>query len=228
MKVMPTKKVFSIPVLFVILLGFISFCEFASARSHHKRDQSQSSQPGVFDYYLLNLSWEPEFCQSPRNADSEECLKPTKGFVVHGLWPQFTNGYPEHCSTAAGPANPSAFLDLIPTAWLVQHEWTTHGTCSGLSADDYFALIRTARASIKIPDQFSKPGEQFTIAPAEVKQSFVSANPNLRTEDIAVSCGNNYLTAVEFCMSKDGLKPMACTSGVRDCRANTITVTGLQ
>jgi ribonuclease T2 len=39
---------------------------------------------------------------------------------------------------------------------------------------------------------------------------------------MAVSCGNNYLTAVSMCMSKD-LKPMACQN-LRDCRANVIRV----
>ena len=38
-----------------------------------------------FDYYLLNLSWSPEFCYSHQSAP--ECGKGAT-FVLHGLWPQ--------------------------------------------------------------------------------------------------------------------------------------------
>src|SRR5580698_10240981 len=90
----------------------------------------QPTTPGAFYYYLFNLSWEPEFCHSPRNASSDECKTGGRGFIVHGLWPQFTIGFPEHCSNAAGPDNPAAMLDIMPSISLVQHEWSTHGTCS--------------------------------------------------------------------------------------------------
>src|SRR5277367_4549479 len=211
----PMQRTLSITI--GLLAGFLVLLPSAQAQ------RGQPSQPGVFDYYLLNLSWEPEFCHSRRNADSEECQAGGRGFVVHGLWPQFTNGYPEHCSNAPGPSDPSRLLDFMPTTWLVQHEWSTHGTCSGLSADDYFSLVRKARASINIPEKLARPSQSFSIMPSDVKQAFVEANPGLGSEDIAVSCGNNYLTAVEFCLSKDSLKPMAC-SAVRDCRANVIRV----
>lgn len=181
------------------------------------------SQPGVFDYYLFNLSWEPEFCRSPRNVDSEECRTGGRGFVVHGLWPQFTRGYPQRCSYAPGLTDPSTMLDLMPSTGLVQHEWMTHGTCSGLSADDYFAKLRQARSSITIPSQLRQPAEGFSITPSDLKQSFADANPGLSTDDMAVSCGNNYLTAVEICLGKDTLRPVPCET-IRDCHANIVRV----
>ncbi len=44
-----------------------------------------------------------------------------------------------------------ATLNYVPTESLIQHEWATHGTCSGMSAADYFAALRRARDSIVIP-----------------------------------------------------------------------------
>ena len=111
----------------------------------------------------------------------------------------------------------------MPDPGLIQHEWQTHGTCSGLNAGDYFELIRKAFSSVKIPVRLAAPAEQFSLRPTEIKEGFVQANPGLRQDNIAVSCGNNYLTAVEICMSKD-LKPIAC-EGIRDCRANVIRIT---
>ena len=112
--------------------------------------------------------------------------------------------------------------DIMPDVGLVAHEWTTHGTCSGLAAEDYFKLLRRAFKSINVPERFAAPGTTFSIAPQEVKSAFIAANPNLKPEDMTVGCGNNYLTAVSVCMTKD-LTAIACQN-LRDCRANVVRV----
>jgi ribonuclease T2 len=166
------------------------------------------------------MSWSPEFCFS--KPDNPECSG-HYGFIVHGLWPQFRNGgWPESCGQQPGPSNPSKMLDIMPDPHLVQHEWTTHGTCSGLSADDYFSLIRRTFSSVTIPQQFVRPGRQFSISPGALKQTFAQANPSLSSEDIAISCKGAYLVAVEICVTKDG-KPTPCT-GIRECKAGTLRV----
>jgi len=113
-------------------------------------------------------------------------------------------------------------LDIMPDERLIQHEWTTHGTCSGLSAEEYFTLLRRAYTSIKIPAQLAAPAESFTIPPGELKEKLLEVNPRLSRENIAVSCGNNYLTGIYVCLTKD-LQPTTCTD-LRDCRANVIKV----
>jgi ribonuclease T2 len=192
---------------------------------HHGASQARQGTPGEFDYYLLTLSWSPEFCYS--HADKPECQSGHHGFVVHGLWPQDApQGYPENCSTAPGLANPAEMADLMPDAGLVAHEWSTHGTCSGLDAENYFQLLRRAFQSVKVPQRFVSPRENFSIAPQEVKSEFVQSNPNFSAEEMTVSCGNNYLTAVSLCLTKD-LKPTACQN-LRDCRANVIRVPAIK
>ncbi len=92
-------------------------------------------QVGRFDFYLLTLSWSPEFCAT--HPGKPECAA-APGFVLHGLWPQNNDGtYPQHCSDAPGPQDTAALRDLFPDAGLLEHEWETHGTCSGLSPDTY-------------------------------------------------------------------------------------------
>ena len=54
-------------------------------RPHTAAFAAQPSATKNFDYYLLNLSWSPEFCHSHPNAT--ECAQ-RAGFVLHGLWPQ--------------------------------------------------------------------------------------------------------------------------------------------
>ncbi len=196
-----------------LLLACIAYAK--QHRTHHA-----ASKPGEFDFYVLALSWSPEFCYSHR--ESPECQDKHFGFVVHGLWPQFTNGYPENCSNAPGPSHPESMTDIMPDASLVEHEWARHGTCSGLDADAYFKLVRQAYSSLHIPAALVAPHQSSNISPDELKEQFVKANPRLRTEDIRVSCGNNYLTAVSVCFTKS-LDPADCGS-LRDCRATTIRV----
>jgi ribonuclease T2 len=200
----------------------------AAQSSHHHHgntDEGQNGTAGQFDYYLLTLSWAPEFCHS--HGDSPECSGQHFGFVVHGLWPQYTAGsWPQNCSTVPGLADPSTMTDIMPDPSLIAHEWAKHGTCSGLDADGYFKLIRQAFTSVHIPQRFASPSQSFMLTPGEVKDQFVQANSQLTSEDMTVSCGNNYLTAVSICMDKN-LQPIACRN-LKDCRANKVKVPPVQ
>ena len=205
----------------VALLLLLLIAVAAGYSKHHNSNRASQGQPGVFDYYLLTLSWSPEFCHG--HPDKPECQSERHGFVVHGLWPQYAAaGYPENCSTAEGLAHPTEMADIMPDSGLVAHEWSTHGTCSGLDAENYFRLLRQAFLSVKVPSRFAAPQENFSISPQQLKAAFVQANPNFSAANMTVSCGNNYLTAVSLCLTKD-LKPTACQN-VRDCRANVIRV----
>ncbi|WP_348268439.1 hypothetical protein [Edaphobacter sp. DSM 109919] len=123
----------------------------SNIRQQSSRQQARTTQAGAtsqpFDYYLLNLSWSPEFCHSHTTA--AECAQ-HRAFTLHGLWPQNNTG-------------PYQILDL-----------------------------------------------------------FAKTNPSFPPESLALSCGNNYLTAIEVCMSKT-LQPIAC-GAIRTCRANTVRI----
>lgn len=173
-----------------------------------------------FDYYLLNLSWSPEFCYSHPNA--AECASHS-AFVLHGLWPQNNNGtYPHDCSTAPGPADPHQYIDIYPDQGLLQHEWQTHGVCSGLSADAFFQTARAAARSIDIPPTLTSLTAQTSLPPDQIVTLFTASNPAIPAQSIVVSCGHNFLTAIEVCLDKR-LHPIACSS-VPSCRANTVRI----
>jgi len=192
---------------------------FQPRRSRRNRTNAQAA-PGEFDYYLLNLSWSPEFCAT---HNSPECGRGL-GFVVHGLWPQNDDGtYPENCSNAPGPSNPQQYTDLIPTTSLIAHEWQTHGTCSGLAAEAYFATIRKADQEVHIPSGIGSGSDASGVSPSQFIARFASAYPSFPAGSILLSCGNNRLTAIEICMTKD-LQPEACQN-IRSCRANVIQIT---
>jgi ribonuclease T2 len=191
-----------------------------SASSASDRAKPHVATGSGFDYYLLNLSWSPEFCYS--HSDAPECASHST-FVLHGLWPQNTSGsYPENCSDAPGPSDPSSFSDIYPDQGLLQHEWHAHGTCSGLSANDFFSNARAAYQSITIPPTLAGLTAQTLMPPDEIVSLFTRSNPGLAPESIAISCGHNFLTAVEVCLDKS-LHPIAC-GPIRSCRANTVRI----
>ena len=195
---------------------------YSSERRDHRRNRQQASDtPGAFDFYLLTLSWSPEFCYSHPTAT--ECAQhPT--FVLHGLWPQNTDGsYPEHCSDAPGPANPSQYSDIFPDQGLLAHEWQTHGTCSGLAPDAYFQLARRAFQSVHIPQQLAGVTHQISLTPDAILNDFAQSNPAVPTSDMALSCGSNFLSAVQVCLDKN-LNATSCSS-VRTCGATSVKVT---
>src|SRR5271169_3295970 len=95
-----SKKLFTLSLL--IALG----CSLTvNSFAKHKKQPAPASEIAAadFDYFLLTLSWAPEFCASnPKGKSSTECdPKKHYGFVVHGLWPQNNTGaYPHDCAPA--------------------------------------------------------------------------------------------------------------------------------
>jgi len=203
----------------------LSISGAGSARSRRRN----SSGSGDFSYYLLVLSYAPDFCdQAQSNQDPRECGAGRKiGFVVHGLWPQGESSRgPEHCA-AASPVSQAivqAMLPYIPSQSLIQHEWSAHGTCSGLTAAAYFAAVRKARDSVRIPPDLNQPSRPLRFSPSEIESKFGSANPSFPGEAFRTSCyRDNELEEVRVCLGKD-LSPRACGSSAGECRAAAVSL----
>src|SRR5271157_353605 len=219
------KKLATLSLL--IALGCsLSVNEFAK---HKKSDSSSSSTTaaGDFDYFLLTLSWAPEFCATnPNGRTSAECAPSHHmGLVVHGLWPQYNNGkWPQDCATTPPVSSSTVdhMMPIMPGSSLIQHEWAKHGTCSGLSTQDYFAAIEKLYTGLQVPDDFKKPSESAQTAPSNIEKEFASAN-SAPPEAFRVSCPQNEFSAVEVCLSKD-LKYQACPTTVKECKAGKIEV----
>jgi len=110
--------------------------------------------------YALAISWEPAFCL--QHSSKPECTSETPSrhdaqyFSLHGLWPQSGS----YCGVSAAQksadqagdwaALPAVTLQASTEAllqvdepgtqsYLERHEWIEHGTCSGLSQQNFFA-----------------------------------------------------------------------------------------
>jgi ribonuclease T2 len=185
-----------------------------------------ASPSSNFDYYLLALSWAPEFCAvHDDTASSSECdPRHHSGLVVHGLWPQNNDGtYPQNCAPARPVAEQTVqhMLAVMPARGLIQHEWATHGTCSGLAAQDYFAAVEKAFNALQVPSEYRAPPQTISASPSDIEQKFAEANHAPRGA-FRVSCSKGEFTALQVCLTPD-LQYRDCGS-LRDCRARQVTI----
>ncbi len=207
---------------------FVAALALAFAGGAAAAQDRRQNEPGQFDFYVLSLSWSPSFCaasaeraaertaEQPADQPSDrpaergrrdtQCGPRPYSFVVHGLWPQYEQGFPEFCQVPAPRLNRdivSSMLDLMPSPRLVFREWDRHGTCSGLAPRAYFDTVRKARAVVKIPPEYMDVKETLTVTPDEVEEAFVKANPGMTRDSIAVGCDRTRLHEVRVCLSRD-------------------------
>lgn len=202
--------------VFAMLIGFISALIGSVAHANGEK-------AGEFDYYVMALSWSSNWCALEGDARGEDQCLPGKGltFTLHGLWPQFEDGWPEYCRTTARDPSRSQsaeMADIMGGAGLAWYQWKKHGRCSGLSASDYYALARKAYASVKVPPVFAKMSKTLEVPASVVEDAFVEANPGLQRDEITVTCRAGMIQEVRLCLTKD-LQPRRCGSDtIRDCK----------
>ena len=183
---------------------------------------SANGTAGEFDYYVLSLSWSPNWCAREGDArGSPQCDDGTGfGWVLHGLWPQYERGWPDYCRTtysAPSRSQTEAMSDIMGTSGLAWHQWRKHGVCSGLSPTDYYALSRDAYGLVVRPDVFRKLQNAVTLPAALIEEAFVRENASISRDGLTVTCRDGHIQEVRICLTRD-LEPRRCGADViRDC-----------
>ena len=209
--------------------------------------RADGEKSGVFDYYVMALSWSANWCEIEGDAKrSPQCDEAEDfGWTLHGLWPQFHRGWPAFCPTVQPQPRRSmteamahdigrrlghravqpqprrsmteAMADIMGTSGLAWYQWKKHGVCSGLSAADYYALSRRAYDSVQRPAVFRKLQDPVRLPAAVVEQAFLKANPGMEPDMVTVTCRDHMIQEVRICLSRD-LTPVPCgRDAVRDC-----------
>ena len=166
-------------------------------------------RPGDFDFYVLALSWSPTFCATEADAEMTQQCRAGAGhrFILHGLWPQYEEGYPEYCGDGDSEHIPAALAasveDLTPDPGLIRHTWRKHGTCTGLPPEVYFATARAAAERIEIPAAFVRAGSGRRVSAEAAESLFATANPGLNEDAIAVSCESGWFKEIRICLTRD-------------------------
>lgn len=198
---------------------------FLIAACHHQAAPTPPpAPPSEFGFYLLAMMWAPPCAHE---------------LTLHGLWPNYTeeqaHGRPQawpqfcgayaHCekaedaSCAPGAPVPDALAALAPEyvkGTLATHEWSKHGSCTTLSAADYFAAELSAIHSLPgngTPDVL-RAAAGHDLARADLQGAF-----GIARESVVLGCDAHCrLTQVGFCLAKDAEEhptaPTPCTASV--------------
>jgi ribonuclease T2 len=184
--------------------------------------QADGEPAGEFDYYVLSLSWSPNWCALEGDArGSDQCDKRhDHGWTLHGLWPQFHRGWPSFCRTPEAPPSrrmTADMADIMGSPGLAWHQWKKHGTCSGLAAQDYFTLSRRAYDAVTRPAAFRKLDKTVRLPARLVEDAFLQDNPTLTRDALTITCVDGHIQEARICLSRD-LDPAPCGRDViRDC-----------
>lgn len=123
-------------------------------------------------YYRLELTASATFCKGRNNQNDPSCKDfPKEGAIqLHGLWPNYKEGYPTGiCNASECPPHRPTYCEYPSPpnlyeseGWksikgymaglekcLERHEWVKHGVCSPMSAPAYFewSLAKTKEIS---------------------------------------------------------------------------------
>jgi len=212
----------------IVLIALLMMVGLSTADAR-QRNPRPDAVAGQFDYYLLSLSWSPTFCLT--HGNNEQCSGKGYGFVLHGLWPQYLKGgWPQECA----PITPLSVADraqggsLYPSRSLVDHEWTKHGTCSGLSASAYLSTADKAVGRVKVPAALQPSEGSQSFSPQAIVEMFRRSNPGLPEDGVVVRCSGPQLAEVRVCLSKD-LAFTSCGRGVKmQCQQDQVRVPGVR
>ena len=101
---------------------------------------------------------------------------------------------------------------------LAWHLWKKHGSCSGLSAEDYFAKSREAYGIITQPKVLNRLDKLVRVPASVIEDAFVQSNPFLERDMITITCRQGYIQEARVCLSKS-LQPVPYGRDViKDCK----------
>lgn len=156
--------------------------------------------------YTLAVTWAPEYCYSHKREPNAqfECGAAQFGFALHGLWPDGIGPeWPQYCKSTAllPPATLRQNICYTPSAQLLQHEWSKHGTCTGLSPDAYFARSTGLYGRLHFPDLLGM--SRGATSAGAVAQAIAAANPGITPDMMRVTATRDgWLDEVWFCLDK--------------------------
>lgn len=200
----------------LFLLAIAALCWAGVARAEGER-------AGNFDYYVLSLSWSSAWCALEGDSRNDPQCDDGRGltFVLHGLWPQFEDGWPSFCRTVERDptrAETAGMADIMGGSGLAFYQWKKHGRCSGLSASDYYLTARQAYRRVAVPDFFGKVSRALEVPASVIEDAFLDANPGLARDQITITCADGLIQEVRVCLSTDLDYRRCGTDAIRDCR----------
>ena len=170
--------------------------------------------------YTLALSWSPEFCK-PREGQRAHAVQCSGdhgrfGLVVHGLWPDGGQSWPQWCEAGGklAPADVRGAMCMMPSASLIARQWAKHGSCMTKRPSTYLKVTGILWESLRLPD-YDRLSRERGLAAGRIREAFVEANPGWQADAISVKLNERgWLEELRLCYSAH-FRPTRCPSGRR-------------
>lgn len=166
--------------------------------------------------YTMALSWSPEFCKtrSDQRSHAVQCggANGSFGLVVHGLWPEAGQSWPQWCEARAAltPADIRGAMCLMPSERLVARQWAKHGSCMVKRPANYLKVIGILRGGLRLPD-YDRISREESLTAGRIRAAFADANPGWREDAVGVKLNERgWLEELRLCYSKT-FRPARCT-----------------
>lgn len=168
--------------------------------------------------YTLAASWSPDYCKTSGDMASMQCSGRNGrfGFVLHGLWPEGPRGRsPQWCAVSPqatplpSPQLLRSHLCMTPSARLLAHEWSKHGSCMAKTPTQYFRVSQILWRSIRWPDA-DRLSRQDGLTAGDLRRAFVRLNPAWDEGQVGLQLSRTgWLREVQLCYSR-GFLPAKC------------------
>ncbi len=185
--------------------------------------QAEGERAGDFDYYVLALSWSANWCAQEGDDRNDPQCDAGRGVTwnVHGLWPQYEDGYPSYCRTTErdpSRGQTADVADVFGGAGTAFYQWKKHGRCAGLPATDYYDIARKAVGGITLPPVFQGLRKDVKLPASVVEDAFLEANPTMTRDQITITCSDGMIQEARICLTKDLDLRRCGDDTIRDCR----------
>ncbi|KAL7552729.1 hypothetical protein ACHAWF_015967 [Thalassiosira exigua] len=181
-------------------------------RHRNRGDESGDAENDTYDNFVYSMSYQPEFCRenNERFSGCHNFMESWEGqLTIHGLWPNRNDGtWPSTCSNEHFDLSLLQDLaDDMALKWpniksapgsrghtsFWEHEWSKHGTCSGLDQHAYFA---TALSLLISTPPIVKENYGSVVRREEVEEGYQGSGMAV------LVCKNGYLSEVRVCYDK--------------------------
>ncbi|HEX5276117.1 MAG TPA: hypothetical protein VFW42_00440 [Fluviicoccus sp.] len=183
-------------------------------------------------YYTLSISLAPALCKlHPENRELRICQE-GYSVIVQGYWPEREDGRKlQNCSREhpdLSPVQERVLEKLMPDDPMRAKEWQKHGSCTGMTAREYFRALMSSANRLRLPSQINSEGKDQVMDRNHLVAEIMRLNNGLPEKGIYLRCNgpennNQLLTELRVCYKPNGQFTECATSFRPNC-PSTVTI----
>lgn len=182
----------------------------APTHIHAPSTATESERPAS---YTLVINLTPAVCAA--NPSLQKLRQCQEGFTltVSSLRPELSSGRQnENCSQESAelpPLQERIVERVMPDEQLRDSDWQRTGSCTGMSARNYFRTIANYAGRLRVPPEFNADREM-VVRNQELLGKLMDLNPGLPMQGLQLRCGQTskfdlpVLMQVRVCYSPQG------------------------